>query len=352
MPESALCAVARARGAACEEVDGWRVPANFDDPRSEYDALRDAAAIVDLAFHAMLRVTGPDRVDFLQGMLSNDVTTLQVGEGCRALLLTEQGKIVADCVVLALADAILIEGFASAMQGAAAGLARYVVADDVEIETVGSRDHVLGLYGPQALSALARLGVPSPPATPYTHAAIEVAGTVARIVRVPAPGAGGYLCVVPSDAVPGWWQRCAESGIRAAGQRAFEVLRIESGVPWCGRELGADTLALEAPVRDAINFAKGCYLGQEVVERISARGHVNRKLVGLDAEPGPVPVAGDAIFTPERQVGQVTSACWSWRRARPVALGYVRREQVGAGTRLEIRGAAGTMHATVRPLAD
>src|SRR6185295_7087251 len=119
MPESPLCALARARGASCEEIDGWAVAADWGDPAGEYDALRDDVALVDLAFRERLRVTGGDRVEFLQGMLSNDVKALVPGRGCHALALTEQGKVVADCVVLATDDALLLDAFASGLRAAA-----------------------------------------------------------------------------------------------------------------------------------------------------------------------------------------------------------------------------------------
>ena len=348
MPESSLCGGARARGAACVEVAGWTVPAAFGDPAGEYRALRDDAAIVDLAFRVRACARGEDRVDFLQGMLSNDVKGLAPGGGCHALLLTDQGKVVADLVVLALADAILLDGMANAISPALDALERYVVADDVELTALGDADHAFGLYGPRAAQALARLGVAAPPADDYAHWVAEVNGNAVRIVRVPTPGAGGFICIVERAEAAAWWTRCVEvGGVAAAGQEAFDVLRVESGVPWNGRDVGPDTIALEAPLEAAISFKKGCYLGQEVMERISARGHVNRRLVGLEIDGESIPATGDSVFAGAREVGCVTSAVWSWRLARPVALGYVRREHLAPGTTLEVRGAAGGAAATV-----
>ncbi len=156
--------------------------------------------------------------------------------------------------------------------------------------------------------------------------------------------------LVAGAAAATWWSQCRDAGVRAAGQQAFETLRIESGVPLYGRDLGPDTLALEAPLGAAISFNKGCYLGQEVVERVTARGHVNRKLVGLDLDGDAVPDDGAPLYAEEREVGRVTSAAWSWRRARPVALGYVRREHLAPGTVLTLREQAGTRSAIVRDL--
>jgi folate-binding protein YgfZ len=169
-------------------------------------------------------------------------------------------------------------------------------------------------------------------------------------VRVPVPGAGGFLCLVPGDDAAAWWRRCMEAGLPPAGQQAFEVLRIESGTPAYGRDVGLDTIALEAPLDAAISFKKGCYLGQEVIERVTARGHVNRKLVGLEVGGSVVPPAGAALFAGDHEVGRVTSAAWSWRLTCPVALAYVRREHLTPGTILDIRAGAGTTPATVRAL--
>jgi folate-binding protein YgfZ len=350
MPESEICGAARAGGGVCVAVDGWDVPVAFADPATEYRALREDAALVDLAYRTRVRVTGSDRVDFLHGMLSNDVKGIGPGRGCWALLLTEHGKVVADCIVLVLTDAILLDGVGSAVAAAIVVLERHVIADDVELTALGGADHAFGVYGPGAARALGRLGIVTEPAENYAHAVVEVQGIALRIARVPAPGAGGFLCLVPGNEAVAWWTRCVEGGLSPAGQQALEVLRIESGTPAYGRDVGPDTIALEAPFDTAISFAKGCYLGQEVVERVTARGHVNRKLVGLEVAGATVPPAGAALFAHDHEVGWVTSAAWSWRLACPVALAYVRRDHLEPGTMLDLHLGAGATPATVRAL--
>jgi len=345
MPRSALAA--GARDGASVDMDGWTVAATYDDPAREYGALRESAALVDWAFRGRLVATGADRVDFLQGMLSNDVRVLAPGSGCAALLLTEQGKIVADAIVLALADAIVLDARGGAIERAREALNRYIVADDVEL-AVDDATHACALLGPQADAALLRVGMTPPPSQAYAHEVCATAFGDVRVVRLPAPGDGGVLCLVARDHVATWWAACVDSGVATAGFTAFEALRIESGVPAYGVDVGPDTLALEAPYAGAISFDKGCYLGQEVVERVTARGHVNRKLVPLVVEAAEVPHAGDAIVAGDKEIGRVTSATWSWRAGRPVALGYVRREHLAPGTTVEVRTASGTLHAVVQ----
>jgi folate-binding protein YgfZ len=157
------------------------------------------------------------------------------------------------------------------------------------------------------------------------------------------PAAGGFLCSVVAGSAAQWWERCVSAGGAVpVGYDAAEVLRIESGLPWHGRDVTADTLALEAPYDAAISFRKGCYLGQEVMERVTARGHVNRKLVGVEIAGGAVPPAGTRLFADGKDVGWVTSATWSWRGARVIGLAYVRREHVAPGSTLAAGEAAST----------
>jgi folate-binding protein YgfZ len=187
------------------------------------------------------------------------------------------------------------------------------------------------------------------PAAAYAHATVDRDGLTVQSVRVPRPGGGGLVCHVPAASVAELARRCAASGAVAVGREPYDVLRIESGVPWHGRDVTAETLALEAPYEDAISFRKGCYLGQEVMERVTARGHVNRRLVGLTVDAASPPAAGTALFAADREVGRITSAAWSWRLGTVVALGYVRRAHSEPGTRLAIGDAHGA-GATVRAL--
>jgi folate-binding protein YgfZ len=269
-------------------------------------------------------------------MLSNDVKKLAPGEGCPALLLNEQGRAVADLVVLATDDAILLAGNAESLGGARTALERFIVADDVEMVDESGATRALAVLGPHDADVLGRLGVAVPPA-PNGDAHADVDGASAVVVRVASPGAGGFVWLAPAESASRLWTRLVDvGGATPVGYEAFEVLRIESGVPWHGRDVTAETLALEAPYDAAISFRKGCYLGQEVMERVSARGHVNRKLVGLVLDGDVVPPPHARVFAADRDVGWVTSAAWSWRLGSPVALAYVRREHLEPGTTLAV----------------
>ncbi len=348
MSDDALGAAMRRRGADVADVDGRVVARHFGDAAAEYRALREAAGLVDLPWIERLRVTGGDRVGFLQGMLSNDVAKLAVGAGCRALLLSEQGKVLADLIVLASDDALALDGIGTCTTVRAA-LERFIVADDVELSSPSAAARTFVILGPAAAAVLARLGLPVPLEV-HAHAPATMPEREPHVVRISWPADGGFLCRVPAAGVDAWWDRCIDvGGARAVGFDALEALRIESGVPWYGRDVQSDTLALEAPYEDAISFSKGCYLGQEVMERVTARGHVNRKLVGVAVAGDVVPAGGARLFAAERDVGWVTSAARSWRLGRIIGLAYVRREHLEAGTRLAL-GAPGGADATVHSL--
>src|SRR6185436_9144007 len=234
-------------------------------------------------------------VTFLQGMLSNDVTKLAVGAGCPSLLLSEQGKTVADMLVLAAEESIELVGVAASLAAAQTALERFIVADDVEIVAASAAERTFALLGPDAADVLQRLGAATIPTAMCGHVSTDVGGARVALARVATPGAGGFLCHVPTHAAE-WWERCAGvGGAMPVGYDAAEVLRIESGLPWHGRDVTAETLALEAPYDAAISFRKGCYLGQEVMERVTARGHVNRKLVGLVLAGAHPPPAGTRL---------------------------------------------------------
>jgi len=353
--ESIIGAPARTHGAVMTEIEGVAIAAHFGDPAAEYRRLGQGAAIVDLSLDGVMRVDGGDRCDFLQGMMSNDIKARVAGQGCRAFVLTDQGKVVADVATLVDEDAVVLLGAATGVAAAVPALERYIVADDVEVKASGKTEHVFGLFGPDAASSLAALGLPTLPVSEYDHAVVAVDEGPIRVVRVPAPGVGGYLCVVPTAGAVAWWSRVVASGVAGpVGHEAHELWRIESGVARYGRDVTGDTLALETPFEGAISFQKGCYLGQEIVERVTARGKVNRRLVGILLAGGQsqtsVPRPGDRLLIGEREVGWITSAAWSWDRGRFVALGYLRREHLEPGTTLEAHMADGIVPATVSAL--
>ena len=324
---------------------GAEVPSHFTDPAAEHRAVRSAAGLFDFSFRSRFTLTGEHRTRFLHRIVSNDIKSLAPGQGVYTTLLSAQGRILADFYVCADADRLWIDTDADLAAKAMAILRRYVIGDRVAIEP--SDVAAVSVQGPesrrtmQALFAAA-FETESALQDELSHATAEFEGHPGRIVRRSSTGEEGYEIWAEPAALRPLWTRALEIGIVECGVEALESLRIEAGIARYGPDLGEDTLPLEAGLVNALSFNKGCYIGQEIVERARSRGHVNWKLVGLRFPPqAAVPAAGEKLHGPSgTEVGEITSACLSPALGRPLALAYVRREVSELGTNLNSAGGA------------
>ena len=351
--KSALTTWLESQGTSLTDDRGVELPDSFSDPQNEYTAACEKAGLIDLSFRAQVKLTGEDRNDFLQGMLSNDVKALQPGDGCLATLLTEQGRIVADLRVYAEESAILLDMDARIKDKTVEALDRFIIADDVEIEDLSSQQVTVAIQGPGAMDVLTEGGLSSLPEKDLHHQEGAIAGVQVRVIRSDQTGKGGYELHIPSEQAANVWQALSQTdGILPVGYTALNMLRVEAGIPWYGLDMDEDRIVLEVGLEQAISFNKGCYLGQEVVERASARGHVNRQLTGflLQGDTDSLPTQGDKLINEEKEVGWLTSVTTSPTLGRPIALGYVRREQGEAGTQLRIDKPGTAMIAEVTKL--
>jgi glycine cleavage system T protein len=337
LKESPLAEWHRRNKAQFAPEDGWLLPLHFGDSLGEYRAVRTAVGLLDLCHRSLLRLTGPDRVSFLQGMVSNDVKGLAPGEGIYAAFLDIQGKILADARVLCAEGFFLVDLWESRREKILAHLSHYLVADDVEIADLTGEQGVLSLQGPKTSPLMTEL-LPGGqiPLGALSHRVSQVGGAEVRVIRSPHTGEEGYdLLVETKDLLP-VASRIEELGkkfsIEWIGTKALEILRIESGIPRYGIDMDESTLLLETGLEQAVSFDKGCYLGQEVVERIRSRGHVNRRLVGMVLEGDTVAERGGTVRDGEKEIGKVTSSAFSPVRKAPLALGYVHRDYLQAGT--------------------
>ncbi len=352
MQQSALYSMHQAFGATFGDVADWSVPLHFGHVDEEYRAVRQAVGVSDLSHRGTVRVTGLHRQRFLQAMISNNVEALEPGQGCYATLLTNKGKLVADFVVYADADAYWIDiepGLAPTLIQA---LDFFIIADDVTLSDVTAEWGLISVQGPDADELLMlTCGQEVPSLSRFSHTDCRIAGQEARLIARSHTGEDGYQLMAPMAALPALWEALWEHRhtyeLRAVGYEALEVLRIEAGIPVFGRDMTEETIPIEANLTDAISYTKGCYVGQEVIARLDARGHVNRRLMGLRLEGDVLPQAGDVIASPDREVGWVTSAAFSPALQQPIAMGYIRREVNAPGTTLSVRGADATMEGKV-----
>jgi len=346
-----LEAVERAGGAQFVTVDESELPARFSDLQNEWSAVRQRCGLLDARFRGFLRVNGADRASFLQGMLSNEVAKLQAGEGTYAALLTQQGKLVSDLRVYVLAEEMWLDVPAPRAEAVRAALERFIIADDVEFIADDAWAPLVVIEGPQAARVLVAVaGESMEGAPPFTHRELRFDGAMVRAVAVSHSGETGYLIYGPPAMASKLWEHCHAAGAEPVGMDALNVLRVEAGIPWFSRDMDESMLVSEVGIESAISYRKGCYLGQEVVERIAARGQVHRKLMGLLCEGTLVPAPDSKLVVAGNEVGWITSAAWSPAREMVVALGYVRREYWDVGTELRVTSPAGETNAHVAAL--
>ncbi len=350
-----LADLVRALGAVMRSYDGVELAESFGDPRIEATDARKAAGLFDLSSRARLRFRGPDRVTFLHNLLSNDVAALRPGTGCYATLLTRESKVVADTNVLCMEDVIDLELDRSVKDRARAHLERFLVADDVEVEDRSEKETSLGVHGPRAPEIL-RIALPDCglPQAELEHRPATIAGAPILVVRDAWTGDPGFEIVTARTSVAGVWRAIATAGaafgLRPAGMAAADILRLEAGRPRIGVDFDETHLVLEAGLERGIHFSKGCYLGQEIVERASARGHVNRRLVGLRIEGDRVPQSGARLAAEGAEVGRITSAVFSPHLGSTIALGYVRRAVAAPGSGVSVELGGSTVPAVVTAL--
>jgi folate-binding protein YgfZ len=343
--------ILRDRGAVLEPFQGVVLPSCFGDIGREWRAAREGGAVFAAGFRSHLIASGEDRAVFLQGMLSNDVKALGPGQGVYAALLDQQGKIVSDLRVYAEADRLRLDIVSWRCAAVREALERFIVADDVELATPDDEMPLLGIEGPFAHAIAAEaLGLGDLPRTPYAHARTTFESAPVLAVTVSeVDGSGVLVCGPPRCAGP-LFDACIEAGARPLGMQALDVLRVEAGVPWAGIDMDETVLMMETGRESALSFTKGCYLGQEVVERIAARGHVNRHLMGLLIDGATVPVPRDRLVADGRAVGYVTSAVRSQWLERPIALAMVQRTHTTPGARVEVKSGGTGIRATVSAL--
>jgi glycine cleavage system T protein len=352
MQRSALFPMHQMLGATFTEVAGWEMPQHFGNPEAEYHAVRHHVGLCDLSHRSLVHITGADRQRFLHAMVSNDTARLQSGEGCHATLLTNKGKLIADFVVYATDEAYWLDSEPQLAQTLIEALDFFVIADDVTFHDATTEWGIISLQGPDAAELLTlAVGFEVPDLPEYAHTTCRLGGHEVRLIRRSHTGELGYQLLAPSEALPAVWEVLWEHrdacDARTVGLEALDILRIEAGLPVFGRDMTEETIPLEANLFDAISYTKGCYIGQEVIARIDARGHVNRQLVGLTLDGKTIPASGSRIHTPEREVGWITSATHSLALDQNIALGYVRREVVEPGTQLEVQVNGLTLQATV-----
>ena len=332
------------------QLNGSEVVEDYGDPLAEHAALRETAGIVDLSFRSRLCLTGADRQKFLNGQVTNNVKDLQAGEGCYAALINAKGKMQSDLNIFILTTEILLDFEPGLAERVAQRLDKYVIADDVQIVDVAPQYGLLSIQGPKAESVCLQLGldleVPSKPMT--FHSVTDATLGEIYLVNHSRTGSGGFDLYAPTAALAVVAEKAIAAarhfGGRPCGWQAFEIARIEAGIPRFGVDMDETNLPPETGIdARAISYTKGCYIGQEVIARVRTYGQVAKALRGLRLADNlkDLPRKGDKLYRGDKEIGYVTSAIASPTLKSNIALAYLRREANQIGTELILRTTAG-----------
>jgi folate-binding protein YgfZ len=306
-----------------------------------YEGLRDAAAWIDVSSRGRLRITGEDRARLLHAMSTNQVQALKPGQGCYVFFLNAQGRILGDANLFCFADHFLLDTEPETRTKLAEHLDRYIIADDVTVEDITDTTAAVAVEGPQAAAALYALnaGIFLEPSalersgleqSGLEQSGLEQYGWAAwgtrTIARVDTTGSGGFSIFAPIKEKASLLAQLA--GIPEATAGDARTVRIEHGRPRYGEEITERYLVQETGQLRAVNFNKGCYLGQEIVERIRSRAQIHRVLCRLEIDTTEVPAPGAKLKGSEKAAeaaaGEIVSAACSPALGKVVAMAYVR----------------------------
>lgn len=301
-----------------------------------------------------IAVSGRDRATYLQGLLTNDIVALAPGTGCYAAWLTAQGRMTTDMHVLESGDMILLDVPAAARESVLQRLDQFLFSEDVQLGDVTAALTGIDVHGTRAGETIER-ALPGAPGlanwSQYANARVDVGGSPVVIARIDRLGVPGYTLYADAARVGDLTSELEGAGAARVADSALEIARVEAGHPLFGVDMNAETIPLEAGIESrAISLTKGCYVGQEVIIRVLHRGHgrVVRRLVGLRLGEAVVS-PGARLYSGAREIGSITSSVTS-PTFGAIALGYVHRDFVEPGTRVEVESAGGRDAATVSAL--
>jgi folate-binding protein YgfZ len=298
-----------------------------------YQGLRESAAWMDLSGRGKIRVLGEDRARLLHAMTTQDVQSLTPGRGVYAFFLNAQGRILGDVNILCREDCFLLDTEPETRQKLFDHIDRYIIADDVTLEDATGEMATIAIEGPQAPAILEHLGAPVPEADYETRAWAGM-----TVARVNSTGAGGFFVFLNPSKKADLIAAIEAEGIVEATADDARAVRIEHGRPRYGEEITERYLVQETAQLQAVSFRKGCYLGQEIVERVRSRAQIHRVLRRIEAGISEAPAAGSKLKSADGQAdaGEIASAIFSPALGKVAALAYVRTQFAEPGTDLRL----------------
>lgn len=317
-----------------------------DRLRAEYDAVRNSVGLMDFSSAGKLQLSGKNAVQFLNGLVSNEVKTLQPGDGVWAAFPTLQGKLSALCRIYNTGEYLLMELDAINREKIFKNLSRFVPAGEFFVTDASDALALISLCGPRSAELVEALAKQTTETADLKISKHRIAETDVWIANHRRCGEMGFDLFVEAEAAANLRQEILEVGkpfgVHGVGEAAFEVARIEDGIPREGVDAGEDYILLESELEAAVSYTKGCYLGQEVIARIHWRGQPAKQLRGFLIEADVLPSKGTELFAVEgqmagRRAGEITSSTFSFALDQKIALGYAHRYCLEAGTKFILK---------------
>ena len=338
---SALYDAEAATGATFRSTHGWEAPAVYSDIAAEYAAITTAAAIHDASYVGRLKAAGEDALDLLNRLSTNQVIDLEPGQGAPTILTTDRGRILDLIGVVNRGEDVLLITSPGAQEQVIEFLDKYTIMEDLEVEDVTPASAMLSVIGPGSGAALQETaGVSLEGLSPYHNVAASIAGEEVRIVCRPMGELASFDVLVSTEAAPAVWESLVSRGIIPAGCDAMEATRVRYAVPAHGSEMGEPYNPLEAGLIGSIDFAKGCYIGQEVIARLDTYQRVQKYLVRLNFSLGARAEPGATLLRDGKPAGTVTSITHLPGAEGPIGMAYVRKTSADPGVTLELESPA------------
>jgi folate-binding protein YgfZ len=342
--ETPLATLHKSSGASMATWFGCNLPDHWTEPRAEQEFARTSVALVDKNYRAYLAFSGPDRVRYLNAILTNNIKELAAGQGNVSLLLNPQGHILAEIETYAQEENLFCVSYAMIRERLLEWLDKYIIMDDVTMSDESARYATLALEGPRAADVAREVtGLELAELGELERKETAVASIPCWITKRSPGGVAGCEFLVERDVVTNLWQVLLESvkkhGGGPIGYAALSAQRLAQGVPWFGYDYGEKQIPHEAGLEVShISYTKGCYTGQEIVERVRSRGQVNRRRVELVFDNEKVPAAGELLTVEGKEVGSVTRAALPSFFSRAIGMGYVRKDHNSPGNPLDWSG--------------
>ena len=344
---------------------GRKLPRVYTDAASEYRAATEGAALHDNSYTGRLKASGDDALDLLNRLSTNLVVNLSSGRGAPTILTTDRGRIIDLLGVVNTGEYTLLLTSPDSQQRVIDWLDKYTIMEDLTVTDLTPETALLTVCGPQCAAALNSVLQFEPPGQegadgadlaslqPYSGLSATVGGNdtgaetgadtdthPVMLIRRPLGELPAFDLVMTPQAAPVVWQRLAAAGVTPIGQEAFEAVQVRHAVPRYGRELGDAFNPLEAGLIGSVDFAKGCYIGQEVIARLDTYEKVQRYLVRLRFSAGAVVSEGAVLEQEGRNVGQVTSLSVIPTTGELLGLGYIRTAAAQSGAQLTLAAPA------------